>query len=114
MDKRINLLNTLKKRLNNLIPNQNSKKYSKKTSLQNIEYSRLRAILLNEYIQSGIAFDEFTFNKVEAYSEFSDLGEFTFHIYPINIDVSESLERESKDQKVVKKNKQAIQLKINE
>jgi len=114
MDKRINLLNTLKKRLNNLIPNQNNKKNCKKTSLQNIEYSRLRAILLNEYIQSGMAFDEFTFNKVEAYSEFSDFGEFNFHIYPINTDLPESLERESKDQKVVKEHKQAIQLKIKE
>jgi len=114
MDERINLLNTLKNRLNNLIPNQNSKKYSKKTSLQNIEYSRLRALLLNECVQSGMAFNEFTFNKVEAYSEFSNHGQLNFHIYPINFEVSESLGRKSKDQKVVKEHKQAIQLKIKE
>jgi hypothetical protein len=111
MDVRISLLNTLKKQLNNRAINKNSGK-NIKTTPGNQEYSRLRAILLDEYVQSGMAFDEFTFNKAEVYSEFSAQGQLNFHIYPVIYDAVKPGRRELNTQKEVKEPNPPIQARI--
>jgi hypothetical protein len=108
MDKRLTFLNRLKKRLNSYIVSGSQKNNSlhqkKQTPITN--YSQLRAQMLCENVQSGMALDIITFNTSSVYVEFSKGGTFNFHIYPIINEVSESLtknsdkDRETEEQKL--------------
>jgi hypothetical protein len=78
MDSRINLLNKLKKGLNNLLtreePNPTMFTYVQDLGI-------IRSLLLRENIQAGLALNESSFQRSEIYSEVSGDG-FKFHIYP--------------------------------
>ena len=75
MDKRINFLNKLKKRLNSYVISDSKKKNSlhqKKTTITS--HSILQAQMLNENVQSGMALGEINFNSSSVYAEFSKDG----------------------------------------
>ena len=77
MDKRINLLNSIKERLNNLTNNNMIVEYNNK------EYDRLKAIMINENILSGLEVNEKTFLRNEVYAESCQESKLCYHIYPI-------------------------------
>lgn len=81
MDKRINLLNTLKKRLNSLVYNQNT--LNKDDNTISTEYLRLKSMMLKEHIWTGLVFDDSLFNKNEVYAETTKDGKLNYHIYPL-------------------------------
>jgi hypothetical protein len=84
VDKRINFLNTLKKRLNAyIIADKEKKNYlHQKNQISFINHSILQAQMLCENVQSGLALREITFYSSKAYAEFSNDGTLNFHIYP--------------------------------
>jgi hypothetical protein len=101
MDKRLTFLNILKKRLNSYIVSGSKKNNSlhqkKQTPITN--YSRLRAQMLCENVQSGMALTKITFNTSSVYAEFSKGGTLNFHLYPIINEVSKSLTEISDEHK---------------
>jgi hypothetical protein len=93
MDKRINLVNILKNQLNKLVTS--GKKYSKSNQTSGnrcTNLSNIRALLLSENIQLGIAINEKSLEKSEIYSEMSANGGLKFHVYPQNLEKETSQE----------------------
>lgn len=86
MDKRINFLYDLKKRLNAYIISDNVKKDSffQKNQTSFMDHTILQAKMLCENVKSGIALGEISFDSSKAYAEFSKNGKLNFHIYPKN------------------------------
>jgi hypothetical protein len=80
MDKRISLINRAKKRLNNLLTRK-EENITKIKNDQNI--SSIRALLLRENIQLGLAITDTSFMRSEIYSEFSEKDGYRFHVYPL-------------------------------
>lgn len=93
MDKRINFLNRLKKRLNSYIisGSKNKNNLHQKNYVPIINYSMLRSQMLCENVQSGMALGGVTFDSSHAYAEFSRNGKLNFHIYPTIIETREPL-----------------------
>jgi hypothetical protein len=110
MDKRIKLLNTLDERLDNLV-NSQVRKHSKTT--EDAEYPRLRAILLDGCVQSGIALDEASFREAEAYSEFSARGQLNFHVYPLINEAARPAKRDAGEAKEARGQEQSIQAQVS-
>lgn len=111
MDKRINLLNTLKKRLNDLVYNRNS--LNKDDNTITTEYLRLKSIMLNEHILSGLVFDEYTFNKNKVYAESTKDGKINYHIYPLihNEEKQDKHEFRTYEESIEKNNKVLAEIK---
>jgi hypothetical protein len=80
MDKSIHLLNSLKTRLTNLVTNKN--RITQNEKLNTVEYSRLKAAMINDNILSGYAVNERTFHNNEVYAE-SNQEILSYHIYPL-------------------------------
>ena len=108
MDKRITFLNNLKKRLKSYVVSGSQKNdgFHQKKQIHTINYSLLRAQMLCENVQSGIALDNITFITSRVYAEFSKDRSLNFHIYPNNFELNKSLTekpdetRESEEQKL--------------
>ena len=85
MDKRINFINNLKKLLDQFTVSDSKVNagldQTKHVPITN--FSRLRAQMLAENVQSGIAFDETSFNNSGVFAESANGLELCFHIYPI-------------------------------
>ena len=81
MDKHINFINGLKKRLNKLLI-QGSYNYQnyKELLCQFTDISLLRALLIKEGVQSAYAMQDL--NRSEIYAELKN-GNLNFHIYPL-------------------------------
>ena len=93
MDKRIIFLNNLKKWLGQFTVSENKVNagldQTQKAPITN--YSRLRAQMLAENVQSGVAFNETSFNNSGVFAEFTNGVELNFHIYPLMSEVDKSL-----------------------
>ena len=81
MDKRINLLNSIKNKLTHLVTLYN---INENEGPQTIEASRLKTAMINENILSGFAINDNLFKDNEVYAE-SNKGKLNYHIYP-NLD----------------------------
>lgn len=92
MDKRINLLNKLKKRLSGLVYKQNT--LNKDDNTISTEYLRLKSMMLKEHILSGLVFDESMFNKNEVYAEITKEGKLNYHIYPLMNNLEKPVKQE--------------------
>ncbi len=92
MDKRIIFLNNLKKRLDQftVLDSNVDAILDQEKQAPITNYSRLRAQMLAENVQSGIAFDEISFNNSGVTAEFTNGVEFNFHIYPLMSEVAKS------------------------
>jgi predicted MPP superfamily phosphohydrolase len=93
VDKRIIFLKNLKKQLHQFMVSDNNVNagldQTKQSPITN--YSRLRAQMLAENVQSGIAFDEISFNNSGVFTEFTNGVELNFHIYPLMSEVAKSM-----------------------
>ena len=97
MDKRIIFLNNLKKRLGQFMVLGNNVNtgldQTKKAQITN--YAQLRAQMLAENVQSGIAFDETSLKNSEVFAEFTNGDKLNFHIYPLMSEVTKSMPEDS-------------------
>ena len=83
MDEHMTALDDSNKRLNSRLHEKICDYRLKDNMTKNAEHSLVRAIMLTENVQCGVAFDTATFDKANVYSEYSVLGQLSFHIYPI-------------------------------
>ena len=97
MDKRINFLNNLKKRLDQFTVSDSKVNVGldQPKHIPITNYSRLRAQMLAENVQSGIAFDETSFKNSGIFAESANGSELYFHIYPIMSKVAGSKPEDS-------------------
>ena len=97
MDKRINFLNNLKKLLDQFTVSDSKVNagLDQPKHIPITNYSRLRAQMLAENVQSGIAFDETSFNNSGVFAESPNGLELYFHIYPIMSKVAGSKPEDS-------------------
>jgi len=100
MDKRINLLNILKNKLNNLISSGSKQSKTNLTNrTQSTCVSNIRALMLNENVHIGLTIDEKSLEKSEIYSEMNVNGGLKFHIYPQNLNGPPKKSREENNKK---------------
>ena len=111
MDKRITLLNTLKRKLEQHRSSDNSEYSSLDQTKQApiVNYSRLRAQMLVENVQSGHAFEASYFNNAGVYAESVEGEKLSFHIYPlISIETkSKTKDLETKEETIENREKLA-------
>lgn len=91
MDKRLAIINELKKQLNGYLVTKTSEHALREKQTPIINYSQLRAQMLCVNVQSGMALDSITFNNSNVYAEFVHNGVLNFHIYPNITEGKESL-----------------------